>query len=119
MGAALNALTARHMMNRLNDDQIYSLLDEMYHFFRDGGMSETSARDTVKSITPNPAKFCTVVSMILLQNNVPPCFDKCFAGGRWNYISNPLIALHGDEDEIRLARIDIFKRYQIDVNFDM
>lgn len=118
MAAALNALTAKHMMSGFDQSEIQVFLDAMHVMLMKNGMPDMSARETIRRTIDNEPEFCSISAMLFMEMNLPPIFPKCFPGGRWNFISNPLIALRGDEDEIRLARIDIFRRYQIDVNFD-
>ena len=117
MAAAMNALVAKHMMDNFDHEAFCLLFDQMHLLLMKGGMSDGNARSTIKDLTDKPVSMLSMVAMTFMDLGLPPTLPKCFPGGRWNFVANPLTALRGDEDEIRLARIDIFRRYQIDISF--
>lgn len=115
-GAALNALTAKYMFDNCDEeaqDDIHGKIIELY-------MSGTGTPFEIAMPAVNglrPTAYYGICAVVFMYLQIPPYFSKCFAAGRWNQIDNPLVALSETDNELQMARIDIFKRYQIDVVF--
>jgi hypothetical protein len=118
LAAALNALTAKHMMELSEDAWMHVMFDKIHEILMQGGYTSEDAKNKLKQMANNDQIiFLSMCAMAYMSMDISPAFPKCFAGGRWNFVSNPLIALHDADKEIKMARV-IFSRYQIDVNFD-
>lgn len=124
MAAAMNALVAKYMMDKLLDvaeaqnnktECVHNMCDNMMFTLMKHGMPESGAKETVKGFLNSEADMCCMMSTTFNEMGIAPALPKCFPHGKWNYISNPLLAMRDTDEEVRLARVDIYRRYQIDI----
>lgn len=124
MAAAMNALVAKHMMQHmlaLADEEdnrtecVHGMCDSMMMVLMKNGMGEANAKATVKGLVNKDADLYCMLSVTFNELGMDPSLPKCFPHGKWNYISNPLLAMRDTDEEVRLARVDIYRRYQIDI----
>lgn len=115
LAKALNALTAKFMFDSLNKEDQKSIDSAVIQLLMTGSrITFVEAMPWARGL--EKVAYYGLVAEVFLQCGVPPVFSKCFVGGRWNSVDNPLIGLSDCDDEIRMARVDIFKRHQVDVN---
>lgn len=117
--AAMNVLAAKYIIAGLDKDHKLALADKIHDALVNGGYTPASATEKIRTIFDGDyIKFYSISAMVFMNMNLPPVFEKCFPGGRWNYVSNPLIALNDAEKELKMARVEIFSKYQIDVDIN-
>lgn len=112
---SINALTAKFMFDRLSEEEQQNINMSTIQLLVSGSGVTPSEADTWANKL-DKVQYYGLVAEVFLRRGVPPVFAKCFVGGRWNQVNNPLAGISDRDEEVRMARVDIFKRYQVDVN---
>lgn len=114
LGAALNALTAKHMIDGLPEDLREHTQNKIIESLMQGSGKSYEYAEAWASRLDRTAYY-GLAAQIFLRMNIPPAFPKCFAGGRWNIIDNPLVGLHTGDIEIEMAQRHIIQKYAIQI----
>lgn len=115
LGAALNALTAKYMLDQMEyEHQAYMREQIIEALMQGSGKSYEYAVAWVDKL--ETTAYYGLATQIFIRMDLPPAFPKCFPGGRWNIIDNPIIGLHSGNNEIEMAQREILQKYTIQIH---
>lgn len=78
-----------------------------------GGIPLSQLDQTITNM--RESEFYCFVSQAFMAIGIPPVFPKEFPRGKWNFMSNPFVALTGAEEELLFAKRVLNNNYGVNV----
>lgn len=111
MMAAQNALVAKFMFQELTNNDKEIVATRVEEMLMSGGIPSSGLY--AYSPDQNEGAFFGMVAQVFISLNMPPQLKGIMFRDNWNVINNPLVALTGAEDELRMVENTILKKHAV------